>query len=84
MRSLGWVRARVDRLAASCPASWEPLFIHWKFRSARCPACGTDVEAHALALAEAEARADRARGDTWVGYWVHEPTTCPRCGATLP
>ena len=83
MRSLGTIRARVERLAAVGLPGAEPMIISWKSRNARCPACGTDVEGHAKALALAEARADRAQGDARVGYWAEEPTTCPRCHAPL-
>ena len=62
MRSLGTIRARVERLASIGLPSWEPLIISWKYRHTRCPACGADLEGHAEALALAEAHADRARG----------------------
>ena len=61
MRSWGTIRARVERLASVGLPGSEPMIISWKFRNARCPACGADVEGHAKALALAEARADRAR-----------------------
>jgi len=82
MRSLGTIRARVERLAAVYPPA-ALLIIHEQFRSARCPACGADVKGHAKALALAAARADRARGEARMCYAVEEPTTCPRCGAAL-
>jgi len=84
MRSLGTIRARVERLASLGPPSSAPLIIHWKCRDERCPSCGADLAAHAEARAVAEGRADRARDEARVCYWADELTTCPRCGATLP
>ena len=86
MRSLGTIRARVERLASVYPSAEEPpLIIHWKMPVERCPSCGTaiDAEEEAVARAEAEAEADRARGEARRIYWA-ELTTCPRCGARLP
>jgi NADH pyrophosphatase NudC (nudix superfamily) len=81
MRSLGTIRARVDRLASILPTSGEPLIVHWVHRHTRCPACGADLEGHAEALALAAARADQG---AQVFYWADDLATCPRCGATLP
>ena len=82
MRSLATIRSRVECLRPPACRRWR----RWSsstssFGTERCPACGTDVEGHAKALALADARADRARGEAQWGYWAEEPTTCPRCGA---
>jgi hypothetical protein len=87
MRSLGTVRARVERLASVYPtAEEEPLFIiRWKDFRQRCPACGADLEALAAVQVRAEASAARARGDrVQMSYWPDTLPSCPRCGATLP
>ena len=62
MRSLGTIRARVERLASVCLPSPEPLIIfHEQFRYQRCPACGADLRGPRAARLAA-ARADRACG----------------------
>jgi hypothetical protein len=45
MRSLGSIRARVERLAAASLPAPETVLIHWKQAVDRCPACGADLEA---------------------------------------
>ena len=87
MRSLGPIRARVERLAADWPTSPETQFVSWVHLIERCPVCGCDLVAHAQATALAEAVAGRAPDDLpppLVFYATDELTTCPRCGATLP
>jgi hypothetical protein len=87
MRSLGTVRARVERLAAVClpEPEREPLIVHWKNGCQQCPSCAADLAADAAARAEAEASAARARGDAApVFFWADPLTTCPHCGAPLP
>lgn len=85
MRSLGTIRARVERLVG--PPTPETFLISWKDRNQRCPACDADLKAHAAQTALAEARAAQRPGDPplW-GVWfsTDELTTCPRCGARLP
>jgi hypothetical protein len=84
MRSLGSIRARVERLASAWPTAREPMIIHWELWGEPCPSCGADLDGLAEAQALAEASADRARGAARMFYWVEDLTTCPRCGAPLP
>ena len=88
MRSLGHIRARVERLASTWPTSQpETVFVHWIQRFERCPACAYDLDAHARAAALAEAVEGHAPGEyppTLVFYGTDGLTTCPRCGAPLP
>ena len=87
MRSLGTIRARVERLASAWPTPSETVFVCWIDSIERCPACHCDLDAHAQAAALAEACAGRAPGDLpppLVFFWTGELTTCPRCGAPLP
>ena len=86
MRSLGTIRARVERLASTSPPSPETLFLHWVDRYERCPSCAADLAAHAQARALAAAVAGQRPGNpppTIVWYSTDDLTTCPRCGATL-
>ena len=84
MRSLGTIRARVERLASVCLPAPEPVIIHWELWEAPCPSCGADLDGLAQAQAEAEVSADRARGATRMFYGAADLTTCPRCDAPLP
>ena len=84
MRSLGTIRARVERLAAFVPPSSEPTIIHSELWEAPCPSCGADLDGLAAAQAEAEIRADRARGGVRMFYWPEPLTMCPRCDTPLP
>ena len=83
MRSLGSVRSRVERLASVCLPAPEPMIIHWELWEAPCPSCRADLDGLATAQAEAEIRADRARGAVRTFYWPADLTTCPRCHAPL-
>ena len=61
MRSLGHIRARVERLASVClPSEAETVILHWQDFCPRCPACGADLAADAAARAVTEATAARA------------------------
>ena len=87
MRSLGTIRARVERLAALGLASPQTFLISWKERNQRCPACAADLKAHAAKTALAAAVAGQRPGEgppRFVWFSTDELTTCPRCGATLP
>jgi len=87
MRSLGTIRARVERLAALGLASPQTFLISWKDRNQRCPACDADLKAHAAQAALAAAKAGQRPGDPPPGFvWfsTDELTTCPRCGVALP
>ena len=87
MRSLGTIRARVERLAAIGLASPETFLISWQARHDHCPACGADLKAHAAQTARAAAKAGQRPGDPppiAVWFSTGELTTCPRCGAPLP
>ena len=84
MRSLAVIRNRVERLAAVGLPGAAPMFVSWVHSYERCPACAADLAALEHAAAEAELRADRARGTVRVFYWVDELMTCPRCNAPLP
>ena len=84
MRSLATIRSRVDRLASASGDGAVPMFVSWVHAYKRCPACAVDLAALEHAAAEAELRADRARGTVRVFYWVDELMTCPRCHAALP
>jgi hypothetical protein len=55
MRSLGSIRARVERLASVSLLSPETLIVHWKLPVERCSSCVTDLEAPAHELAVTEA-----------------------------
>ena len=46
MRSLGTLRARVERLAADWSTPSETTFITWIPPFTRCPSCHCDLEAH--------------------------------------
>jgi hypothetical protein len=63
MRSLGSVRARVERLAAVCLPSPQTVFLHWVDRYEQCSACGADLKAHARETALAKAVAGQRPGD---------------------
>ena len=84
MRSLGTLRARVERLAADWSPPPQTVFICHELPSVeRCPACHYDLMAHAKAAAWAEA----VKGGDRPPPFVHvepEHLTCPRCGAALP
>jgi ribosomal protein S27E len=85
MRSLGSVRARVERLASVWPRSPETVFVSW-VEIERCPVCGGDLVAHAQAAALAKAVAWRDPRDLpppLVWYSTEDLLTCPRCGAAL-
>ena len=85
MRSLGSIRARVDRLASAWPTSRETTFIHWMDLIERCPACACDLVAYAQAAALAKAVEGRAPRDLPPPLvWIENLATCPRCGAALP
>ena len=87
MRSLGTIRARVERLASAWPMPSETVFVSWVSPYERCPACGCDLDgaAQAAALAQAvEGRDPRDLPPPVVFYAIDELTTCPRCGARLP
>jgi len=87
MRSLGSIRARVERLASVWPTSRETVFIGWVLAHERCPSCAADLvaPAQAAALAKAvEGRDPRDLPPPLVFYSTDELTTCPRCGAPLP
>jgi rubredoxin len=86
MRSLGSIRARVERLASAWPTSPNTTFISWISPDTRCPFCNCDLEAHAQAAALAEAvkgRDPRELPPRVVFFAIDELTTCPRCGAML-
>jgi ribosomal protein L37E len=83
MRSLGSIRARVERLASACAPSPETVFICHEQSVERCPACNYDLMAHARAAAWVEAVKGRDRPPPFV-HVLPEHLTCPRCGATLP
>ena len=83
MRSLGSIRARVERLAADWSTSPESVFICHEQSVERCPVCHYDLMAHARAAAWAEAVKGRDRPPPFV-HVEPEHLTCPRCGATLP
>jgi hypothetical protein len=85
MRSLGTIRARVERLVG--PTTPETMLISWQGRNQRCPACAADLTAHAAETALAAAVAGQRPGDpppTMVWFSTDELRTCPRCGARLP
>jgi hypothetical protein len=87
MRSLGSIRARVERLASDWPMSPETVFVSWVHPIERCPVCSCDLVAHAQAAALAKAVEGRDPRDLpppLVWYSTDELTTCPRCGAPLP
>ena len=87
MRSLGSIRARVERLASGWPMSPGTTFVRGLDPLERCPVCGCDLDAPAQAAALAKAVAGRDPRDLpppLVFYATDELTTCPRCGATLP
>ena len=87
MRSLGTIRARVDRLASAWPLPSATVFVSWVSPYERCPACGCDLDgaAQAAALAQAvEGRDPRDLPPTFVFYDIGDLTTCPQCGAPLP
>ena len=86
MRSLGTIRARVERLASVCLPSPETLLISWQERNQRCPACAADLKAHAAETALAAAVAGQRPGEPpppFVWFSTDELTTCPRCRALL-
>ncbi len=87
MRSLGTIRARVERLAAVSLPSSATLFVCWQDWHRQCPACAADLAVHAQATALAAAVAGQRPGDpppTIVWYSTDDLTTCPHCGARLP
>jgi hypothetical protein len=43
MRSLGSIRARVERLASAWPTSPQTTFVSWVPPIERCPACACDL-----------------------------------------
>ena len=83
MRSLGTLRARVERLAADWSPPPQTIVICHEQGSERCPACAYDLEAHARAAAWADAVKGRDRPPPFV-HVLPEKLTCPRCGAALP
>ena len=87
MRSLGTIRARVERLAAISLSLPTTMFISWQERNQRCPACDADLKAHAAETALAEGVAGQHPGEPpppFVWFSTHELTTRPCCGAGLP
>ena len=85
MRSLGSIRARVERLASDWLPPPETVFIGWVLSHERSPSCGANLKPHAQAAALARAverRDPRDLPPPWV--WVDDLLTCPLCGATLP
>ena len=83
MRSLGSIRARVERLASACRRRRKRCSSATNSRYERCPACNYDLMAHARAAAWVEAVKGRDRPPPFV-HVLPEHLTCPRCGATLP
>ena len=86
MRSLGTLRARVERLAADWSPPPQTIVFYHELSDERCPACAYDLKAHARATAWAEALKGRDPRDGPPAF-VHvlpEKLTCPRCGAALP
>ena len=86
MRSLGSIRARVERLACDWPTAPETVFLHWIHPIERCQACACDLVAHAQAAALADAvqrRDPRDLPPPLVFFWTGDLTMCPRCGAPL-
>jgi hypothetical protein len=87
MRSLGTIRARVERLASDCLSSPETVFVCWQDRYKQCPACAFDLDAHARETALAAAVARPWPGDDPPGmlfYSTDVLTSCPHCHAPLP
>lgn len=87
MRSLGSIRARVERLASTWPTSPETVFVSWIHPFERCPACACDLVAHAQAAALADAVNGRDpcdRPPPLAFFWTGDLTTCPHCGAPIP
>jgi hypothetical protein len=86
MRSLGSIRARVERLASAWPPSPETVFVCLELADERCPSRTYDLKAHARAqvLAAAVARDPGGLPPPLVCYVPEHLTTCPRYGATLP
>ena len=87
MRSLGSIRARVERLASTWPTSPHTTFVSWIQSIERCPVCGCDLKAHAQAKALAAAvkgRDPRELPPRLVWYSTDDLTTCPRCGGPIP
>ena len=87
MRSLGSIRAPVERLASVWPTSPATMFVSWIHPIEQCPGCACDLVAHVQAAALAEAVKGRDPRDLpppVVFYAIDELTTCPRCGAPLP
>ena len=87
MRSLGTIRARVERLASVCLPSPNTLFVSLEEGETQCPSCAADLEAHARATALAEAVGRQRPGDpspSLVCYLTTDLLTCPSCGVALP
>jgi hypothetical protein len=62
MRSLGTIRARVERLASACLPSPVPLVIfHEQCRYQPCPACGADLQPTPGSAPVEGSRVDRNR-----------------------
>jgi hypothetical protein len=75
--NLQTVKARVERLAASCLDTEGPIttICHWQMAQT-CAACGFDLLAYAIADARTKAHADgRLFG------WANAPAECPQCAA---
>lgn len=70
------VKARVERLAASCPDAEGSITIcHWQMATT-CAICGFDLLAYAIADARTKAQADGR-----VFGWANAPGECPQCAA---
>ena len=86
MRSLGSIRARVERLASTWPTSPHTTFVSWiqSISGARL-GVGFEVHAQAKALAAAvKGRDPRELPPRLVWYSTDDLTTCPRCGGRFP
>ena len=87
MRSLGTIRARVERLASTSLSLPTTMFVCSEEWYRQCPACAFDLDAHAreAALTEAVARRRPAGpSPSLVCYSTTDMLTCPQCGARLP
>ena len=87
MRSLGTIRARVERLAAVGLPAPETMFISWQFRYQQLP--GLRRRSGGPRAGDGAGRGRRrpapGRGSRQGSFYsTDDLTTCPRCHAALP